>query len=350
MRRRTYRPSKISNTWRLSKISWGILRKDRELLVIPVLMLLVCAGVITISIVVQNTLSTTSGPDAEDPAIQVLSVTTSLVIGVICVFLQGALVAGAYERMMGGDPTVGSALSAAMRRADRLIFWGLITTTVGILLRALKAASRRNQIFALLADVIDTAWDVVTFLTVPAIVIDGLGPIAGFKRSSSLLRKTWGENLAAQVGFGWIAFFLSIPGLAITVLALNVGLSWTAPLAIVGFGIGITWIIIVLVFFIALNSVYQAALYVYATANESTFEREGATFGHTNDESAYGAYGHQETSATTPWMPRNIGGSHRNPHNPMYGSSGQPIRRNPTDNLRSAGFDSDYLAESFIQK
>ena len=115
--------SRVSNTWRLARISWGILRKDRELLVIPLLMLLVSAVVIALAVIIANTLSTTSGPDAEDPAMTVLGLATSLILGVISVFCQGAMVAGAYERMMGGDPTVGSALSAAMKRMDRLIFW-----------------------------------------------------------------------------------------------------------------------------------------------------------------------------------------------------------------------------------
>ena len=80
-------------------------------------MLLVCTIVIAIPIVVQNTLSATSGLYVEDPAMQVLGVTTSLIIGAICVFLQGALVAGAYERTIGGDSTVDSAL---VQRCDAL--------------------------------------------------------------------------------------------------------------------------------------------------------------------------------------------------------------------------------------
>ena len=35
------------------------------------------------------------------------------------------------------------------------------------------------------------AWGVITFLIVPVVMFDDLGPVAGLKRSGQLLRTSW---------------------------------------------------------------------------------------------------------------------------------------------------------------
>ena len=97
--------------------------------------------------------------------------------------------------MSGGDPTVRSAVRRAFSRIGGLVPWAILTTTVGLVLQALR--NRAGWMGRFVVDMLGMAWDVVTFLTVPAIVIDNAGAIEGLKRSASLLRRTWGENLAA---------------------------------------------------------------------------------------------------------------------------------------------------------
>jgi hypothetical protein len=48
------------------------------------------------------------------------------------------VVAGAAERMRGGDPTVASALAAAGRRAGAILMWAIVAATVGMVLRAIQ--------------------------------------------------------------------------------------------------------------------------------------------------------------------------------------------------------------------
>ena len=342
--------STVSNTWRLAKISWAVLRKDRELLLIPLIMLFAYAllGVahLIAYLVLSNMFSGTSSEGAEDPAIMVLGITASLITGIISVFCQGALIAGAYERLMGYDPTVRSALSTAMKRADRLIFWGLITTTVGLLLRALQNMASRSRILELLLEIVKMSWSVVSFLTVPAIVISGTGPINGLKRSVSLLRKTWGENLIAQVGFGWLASLLSLPGFIIAIL----GFFLPGPLLIIGLGVGIVWVLVVSWIFIALNAIYQAALYVYATADEPMQA-------HESDDPPYGIYGRQDASnvPNPPWLSGDAEEAQKSTYNsgadrPIYDSPNRPKHSSPIDGLRAAGFKTSDLAGSFVRK
>ena len=210
------------------------------------------------------TLSTTSSggeTTAEfNPAMIVLFVVAAMALGVIGVFFNGALVAGAHERLTGGDPTVRSAVARAFARIGGLVPWAIITTTVGLILQALR--DRAGWLGRIVTHMLDMAWQVVTFLTVPAIVIDNLGAIEALKRSASLLRQTWGENLAARVGFGILGFVLIIPAAVLAGLFIASG---SGVLAAVGIIVAVTWLAVVMVVLTALNAIFQTALYLYAT-------------------------------------------------------------------------------------
>ena len=256
---------RMRNTWQLAKTSWAVLKKDRELLWIPVLSFLASAAVIVVVLVLTFlTLSTTSSHGdttmALNPAMIVVFLVGALLLGIISVFFNGALVAGAHERLTGGDPTVRSAVGRAFSRIGGLVPWALITTTVGLVLQALR--DRAGWLGRIVTHMLEMAWDVVTFLTVPAIVIDNLGPIEGLKRSASLLRQTWGENLAARVGFGILGFVLILP--AVAVAALFIASGWQVLMA-VGLIAAAAWVVLVVVVLTALNAIFQTALYLYAT-------------------------------------------------------------------------------------
>ncbi len=258
---------RLSNTWHLAKTSWTVLKKDRELLWIPVLSFLASAAVLSVVlalIFVTNSTASSGGSDGSEisanPATVVLGVCAALILGMISVFFNGALVAGAHERMTGGDPTVGSAVRRAFSRIGGLVPWAILTTTVGLVLQALR--ERAGWLGRIVVGILDMAWEVVTFLTVPAIVIDGVGAIDGLKRSASLLRLTWGENIAARVGFGLLGLLLMIPAVVVAGLFIASGVG---VLAVVGVAAAVAWIAVVMVVLTALNAVFQTALYLYAT-------------------------------------------------------------------------------------
>lgn len=268
---------KIRNTFELAKLSWGVLKKDRELLAIPVLSFLASAVLlIPLLFAVVAASSTESGGAEEasaDPLMVVLGIVGALGLSVISVFFNGALVAGAHERLAGGDPTVGSAIRKAFSRIPGLVPWALLTATVGLILRALR--DRAGWLGQFVLSAVGMAWEVVTFLVVPAIVIDGKGAVDGVKTSGSLLKSTWGENLAARVGFGILGFVAVLP--AVVLIAVFSALGGIG--LIVGVAVGVVWIALVVVVMTALNAVFQAALYLYATSGTAPSGFEGSAIG-----------------------------------------------------------------------
>jgi hypothetical protein len=110
------------------------------------------------------------------------------------------------------------------------------------------------------------AWAVVTFLVVPVLVVENVGPIEGIRRSMALLRRTWGEGLICHVGIGAVTGFLSLlimfAGAAVVAIAVMFHLIVLVAAAVVA---TIGALIAVGVISRTLSGIFTAALYAYAT-------------------------------------------------------------------------------------
>ena len=254
---------RISNTIALAKVSWRVLRKDRELLLIPVLSFL--ASIAVLALIWLPTLSTIDtsavAGESDDPGAVLLlvGIITAMALSIISVFFNGALVAGAHERLSGGDPTVRSAVGRAFSRLPGLLPWAILTGTVGLILQAVR--ERAGWLGRFVVNMVGMAWQTATFLVVPAIVIDDHGAVSGLKASAALLKRTWGENIAARVGFGLLGFVAIIPAVLVVVATGALG----GAALVLGILVAVPYLALVVVVLTALNAVFQTALYLYAT-------------------------------------------------------------------------------------
>jgi len=270
---------RFRNTIELAKTSWSVLKKDRELLWFPVMSFFASIAVIVVVAIpmiamVDTTTSATGDQTTVNPLAAVLGILAAMTLSMVAVFFNGALVAGAHERMTGGDPTVKSSLNRAFSRISGLLPWALLTATVGLVLQALR--ERAGWLGRIVVDMIGMAWDVATFLVVPAVIIDELGAIDGLKRSSSLLKQTWGENLAARVGFGLLGLALIIPAVILVAIGAATGVGAFLAVTIIA---AVAWVAVVMVTLTALNAVFQTALYMYATSGSMPSGFESSPLG-----------------------------------------------------------------------
>jgi len=274
---------RIRNTIDLAKTSWRVLQQDRELALLPVISFVLTLIVLAVFVVpglLAVDWDATGSTGSEEPAIPALSailfVLGGLGAAIVSVFFAGALVAGAHERLTGGDPTVRSAINRAVQRIPGLVPWAILSWTILTALRALRerAGAFGNIIFGAL----EVGFDVAAFLTVPAIVIDEKGPIEGLKSSAHLLRQTWGENIAARVGFGLLGFVAIVPAV---ILAVVLAATDVAILAILGIAFAAVWIGVAMVVISAMSGIFQAALYLYATTGSAPQGFENANLGGT---------------------------------------------------------------------
>ena len=255
----------------LIRLCWGVLREDKELLVFPVVSGIAVA-IVTASFIVPGLLSgywrTLDAGGGLPAGAYVLIVLFYLVLYVVIIFFNAALVSAAMVRLSGGDPTLADGLRGAWTHVGAVISWAALAATVGLLLRLLRReAGPAGVVIAALGGL---AWNVTTFLVIPILVVEDAGPIAAVKRSASLLRTTWGEQVIGNAGIGLIfglgAVVVTLAGIAIGAVVAAAGAVW---LGAVVWAATVLAVLVLSVFGATLHGIYSAALYRYAVGDDT---------------------------------------------------------------------------------
>lgn len=253
---------KISRSWTLVKASAAVLRSDKELLLFPVISSIAALLVAATFLVPVVGLRLFEGG-----SIGVLGAVVGFAFYLcqyfVIFFFNTALVGAAMIRLEGGDPTVSDGLRIARSKAGVILGYAAIAATVGLLLQMVREKS--GIIGKIVVGLVGMAWTLASFLVVPILVSRDVGPIDAIKESIELLRRTWGENVAGNVGIG-LAFGLLTALVVVVVIALVIGAAAVggAKLAIVVGVLGALAIALVAVIQAALSGIYSAAVYRYA--------------------------------------------------------------------------------------
>ena len=264
---------RIATSWEIAKRSWAVLRSDKSLAWFPVLSFLgsvVVAAVIGGLIWLAGIDESPTG-DSLKPIGWVLVVVAYIGFAFVQTYFLAALVAGADERLRGGASTVSGAMQVANSRLHRLLPWALVSATVSIILSLLE---RYGIVGRIVAGLVGLAWNLVTFLTIPILVIEDVAVKHAFTRSKDLFKKTWGENVVGQAGLGVLGFIAVLPAIAIIALGTALG---TAGLIVLG-AIGVVWLVVASTVLAALNGIYRTALYRFATSGEVPPDFAGSDF------------------------------------------------------------------------
>ncbi len=259
---------KFSRTFSLLRASWNILKDDKEMLIFPVMSLAVTIFFYLFAyLILSDSFSTLTS--LRQTAVTDHTVYYLILFGVyfvnyvIAVFFNSAIVACAYVRMNGKNPTVSFGFRAAWSRIHLIIAWSLFAATVGLLFAMVE--ERLGKIGRLITGVFELGWALASFLVIPIFVVEKKGPWEAFSESTEMLKKTWGENLISGVSFGLISIVLVIPAIIIMLIVTTMA----------GPGFGMPVIITMIFYFImvsmlvsVLKTIFQVALYQYAKTNQ----------------------------------------------------------------------------------
>jgi len=259
---------RLGRSIRLMKESYHVLMQDKELLLLPVISGLLIV-VVTASFIVPIFLL---GGDGAAPAEgegeegsglvwALIALAYYIVTYTVGIFFQAAVVAGASERLSGGNPTLGSSLGAASKHLGSIVAWGIVAGTVGMILRSIQ--ERSELLGRIVAGLVGAAWSLATFFVVPVLVLEGVSMGSAFKRSWELFKQTWGEQIGGRIGLGLASLLLVLPLLGVCALL------WWAGLQIVAIVVGVLGVALLGVFFSALQAVFVTVLYRYATTGET---------------------------------------------------------------------------------
>jgi len=268
--------NRFSRSWALIKASAQVLAADKELIVFPIvssIATLIVTLTFAIPLLLSGGLSTSSQNGF--PAIYYLVLFLFYIVQYFVIFFANtALVGAATIRLKGGDPTVSDGFRIAFSHFGSILGYAVIASTVGMLLRMISERSRGLGRFII--SLIGFAWNVATFLVVPILAVEGIGPIQAIQRSTALLKKTWGEQIIGNFGvgfvFGLFTFGLILISLPLFYLLISAKVIWgIIALAIVL----ILALILIGLVQSALNGIYTAAVYQYAIDERTGFFEEG---------------------------------------------------------------------------
>ncbi len=255
---------KISDTWELMGSSWEVIKKDKELLIFPLVSLIACLLVFAsfaIPIVNSGALDRIDEQTLNDPGVWATTFMFYFCNYFIIIFFNTALITCATIRFNGGDPTLADGFRGAMRRFHSIFGWALVSATVGMILRMIE--ERSEKVGTIITSILGMIWTAVSFLVIPVMVVEDKSPLQALKESTVLLKKTWGEQLVSNFSFGLVYFLLGLPGY----LLIGFGVfmfSSSIVLAVSLIAIAVIYLIIVGLINFAQQSIFQAALYFYA--------------------------------------------------------------------------------------
>lgn len=268
----------IKRGWALTGQSWQVLKRDRSLVIFPVLssiFALLAVAAIWVSALLAKGLFAGHQTGKHDPVLYVAGLATAYVSTFIAIFFNVALAACAVRSMRGEDTKVAEGISAAARRIGPILGWTFVATTVGLILRALE--ERLPALGRIVVYLAGAAWAIATFFVIPVVALEGTGPIQSLKRSAGVVKARWGEGATGAATIGLATFLIS---LAIVLVGGAGGVALISirllPLGIAVLAVTVAAVIVVSFISSALSQIFRVAVYQYAVSGEAPgeFDRE----------------------------------------------------------------------------
>jgi len=258
--------------WKASKTivreSWGLLKQDKEIVWFPVLSALVSLAVFAIASLAffvwglggNLANADTFGEGASDAIWYIAILIYYLIVFFIANFFQAAVFTVVHARMNGQNLSFGEGMSGATKNIGKIFVWSLISATVGMILNII--ADKLKFLGKILAIILGAAWNILTYFSLPSLVIGQTSITGSFKESAALIRKTWGESAIVNFGVGLFFGILIILGF---VICFGISIyAQTLAVYITMSAIFVVFVIILMLISSTLSSIFKLALYEYA--------------------------------------------------------------------------------------
>ncbi len=263
--------SRIRRGWGLTKKSWTLLNEHRELIRFP---LYGAVATVPLAILFFGPGLYLLDKDSLAGAIPLLVIGV-YVLSVVGFYFSVGLAAAANMIFDGRPATVADGLAVSRANFSQICGWAALSTAISVLMGVLE--NQGGIAGNVAARLVGMAWSLVTFLAVPVIAIEGTGPLQTLKRSASIFRQRWGQQITGNIAIGAAVFLIGVlPAIVLIVagVALWSSASFLGALLVV---IGALVLAIAMLVSRALSGVFGVALYRYALDGQ-------AVGGFTQDE------------------------------------------------------------------
>ncbi len=194
------------------------------------------------------------------------------VVSTVVVYINYMITFIVLKKIENINVSLSEAMGSANSKLGTIMGYALIAATVGVILNILQNASRNSdkpaaRIAGSIANALGgAAWSIATFLVIPVLVMNNVGPIDAIKQSLALFKKTWGEQIIGGFAYGLIIFIVALPAFIISFLIIISGVSAESS-GTTGLGIFLLTITIIIAALVssAISTIYKSILFKFAT-------------------------------------------------------------------------------------
>lgn len=258
--------------WKASKAitlqSWAILKQDKEIMLFPIIstvvstIALIVMAVVFFFVVLGGSMDHLKEADQNQGG--ALSYAILFVYYLVMFFIVNFFQAGMYmivhARFSGRDLNFNDGIAGAVQNINKIFMWSLISATVGVILQFI--ADRSKIVGKIVSALLGAAWNILTYFSLPSLIIGQNSVQDSFKDSAAMIRKTWGETIIINLGVGLFFGLLIMLGFFVGLVAVIF-----APVPFMFIAVALLFIIYVLVLTIissSLGAIFKLALYEYA--------------------------------------------------------------------------------------
>ncbi len=252
---------RIGRGWKLAKVSLGVVKKDKEILILPILSGILSTLVFGL-IFIPGFLGSSLLFESEEASSYFVYFTYFLAyiaMTFVIVYFNAAVIGCASIRLGGGDPKLKDGFRIANKKLHLIFFWAILSATMGLIFRALRNRLR------FLGTMFEWAWGIITYFVVPIMLFEKVSVKESIGRSKDIISKTWGEALFGEIGMGLYFLLLGIIGLAFPLVGFIFFATWGLIVGLIAF---LVYVIVLMVIYSAADGVLKAALYRYARTGQ----------------------------------------------------------------------------------
>jgi hypothetical protein len=260
--------TRIKQGWELTKKAWSVVRQHPGLARLPltggvlaVIAALVLAG--------PGVFLANAESDATRLVGYILIALGSYAASFLVIYYNVILAAAANDALEGREPDVAAARQIAKNRIPVIAGWALVSALVSVAFAILRD---RGGIPGRIAASLGAAiWGLVTFLVIPVVALEGIGPIEAIKRSGSLIKGRWGQQVTGNFVIGGIATLFTLLGAAaivggVVLMAGGTGAGLIGGILVV---LGLVVAVAAAVFAGATRGVFGVALYHFVAEDRA---------------------------------------------------------------------------------
>jgi Family of unknown function (DUF6159) len=273
----------------IARATWAVLKSQPRLMILPVISAATLIGAIAV-LLAGFMIEAASFRDAGElvSALQAYF-TDNWIVGIavlgligfvltaISVFFNAALIFCVLRAFNGEEPSIRQGLAVALGRLPRILSWAFVAVVVGGAISIVQESLKEKLGFlgSLLGGVLDLAWAVVTYFVLPILVVENIGPISAVKRSSAILRQTWGETAVGGIGLSAVGLLLGLPAIILMGSAIWLGASTgIGAITMLVFAAGLIYLLALSAVMSTLGTIFQTGVYVYATTGKAPLDAE----------------------------------------------------------------------------